>query len=173
MKKPKADRRIVSKGEYVANLGKKGLASSIGAALLLLSLMCTVLIGLFVWLIVSRKPQAALDAPLGLSMILFFGIFISAVVYIYRLGKREILTTLQMDVGVPLTRANTADLPAPDFLVRASEKPSEEQASILLRAAADTPVTLADQLLRPVTEEIMTERAPEENTLKAGAHANG
>ena len=151
-KAKKTGRRIVSKGEYIANIGRKGLASSVGAGLLLISLICMLLVGLFVWVIVNTTAHGRLDAGLVVIMILFFGILISGAVYIFWLGKRELMTTMQIDVGVPLTRANTADLPAPDFLVRASEKPSEEQASILLRAAAETNLTPADQLLRSVTE---------------------
>ena len=37
-----------------------------------------------------------------------------------------------------LTRANTADLPAPDSLVRASAEPMQEQQAVLLRAATET-----------------------------------
>jgi len=172
-KAKKTGRRIVSKGEYAANIAWKGIASSLGAGLLLMILMCMFLVGLFAWMMVSRTPHGGLNAGLVLSITLFFGILISAAVYVYRLGKREIMTTLRMDVGVPLTRANTADLPAPDFLVRASEKPSEEQGSILLRAAYETNATPADQLLRPVTEKIVEDNTIEVQTLKAGGDANG
>ncbi len=55
---------------------------------------------------------------------------------------------------VPVTRANTGDLPAIESLVRASQEPTQEQQSILLRAAADTNQTPAEQLLRPVPETI-------------------
>ena len=176
MKKSRADRRIVSKSEYVANIGRKGIASSIGAGLLLTSLVCILIVGLFVWLIVSRVrhgPPVKLDTEFILTMSLFLGIIISAAVYIYRLGKREIKAARKMDVGVPFTHANTADLPATNVLVRASEKPSEEQASILLRAAAETNATPTDQLLRPVTEKIVEDNTIEVQTLKAGGDANG
>jgi len=50
---------------------------------------------------------------------------------------------------VPVTRANTADLPADESLVRASQEPAQEDQSILLRAAADATQTPVEQLLRP------------------------
>jgi len=59
-----------------------------------------------------------------------------------------------LGIVVPFTRANTADLPAPDSLVRASQEPVQQDQSILLRAAADTTQTPAEQLLRPVPETI-------------------
>ena len=50
---------------------------------------------------------------------------------------------------VPVTRINTAHLPADESLVRASQEPVQEQQSILLRAAAEVGQTPAEQLLRP------------------------
>ena len=53
-----------------------------------------------------------------------------------------------MEVGVPLTRANTADLPAPDSLVRASSEPMQAQEDVLLRAAATGNDTPPEEMLR-------------------------
>ena len=55
---------------------------------------------------------------------------------------------IKVDPGVPLTRANTADLPAPDSLVRASAEPVQEQQAVLLRAATETQERHEEQLVR-------------------------
>ena len=55
---------------------------------------------------------------------------------------------IYIDPGVPLTRANTADLPAPDSLVRASAEPVQEQQAVLLRAATETAERHEEQLVR-------------------------
>ncbi len=52
--------------------------------------------------------------------------------------------------SIPLTRANTADLPAPDSLVRASSEPLQEQQTVLLRAAVQGQETSSEQLVRAV-----------------------
>ena len=54
----------------------------------------------------------------------------------------------KINPGVPLTRANTADLPAPDSLVRASSEPLQAQESVLLRAATEKGETPPEQLVR-------------------------
>ena len=48
----------------------------------------------------------------------------------------------------PLTRANTADLPAPGSLVRASSEPVQAQGTVLLRAAIEGNQTPAVELVR-------------------------
>ena len=54
----------------------------------------------------------------------------------------------QMNNVVPLTRANTADLPAPESLVRASAEPVQEPQAVLLRAATTTQEKHEEQLVR-------------------------
>ncbi len=67
---------------------------------------------------------------------------------LWRPGFTHIENSLKNDV-VPLTRANTADLPAPESLVRASSEPRQEQEAVLLRAAARSVGTPPEQLVRP------------------------
>jgi len=170
MKKSRAASRVVSKSEYIANIGLKAACSSVGAGLLLVGLVCLLVAGLILCLVILHSPHEPIMVFMGgvIVPVLLYG-----AIYVYRLGSRAIKETSQMDVGVPLTRSSAADLPATSVLVRASEKPSEEQASILLRAAAETNATPTDQLLRPSTEKIMEAHMPEENTLKVGGDANG
>jgi hypothetical protein len=63
-------------------------------------------------------------------------------------GQLAIKEAKQTDPGVPLTRANTANLPAPDSLVRASAEPMQEQQAVLLRAATETQERHEEQLVR-------------------------
>ncbi|MCW3096731.1 MAG: hypothetical protein JWL77_2349 [Chthonomonadaceae bacterium] len=54
----------------------------------------------------------------------------------------------ELDAGIPFTRANTADLPPADSLVRASDEPVQQQKSVLLRAAIPGPKTRPEELVR-------------------------
>lgn len=60
-------------------------------------------------------------------------------------------TAQSIDV-LPLTRANTADIPAPKSLVRASSEPMQIQEAVLLRAAEAEQEKHEEQLLRAVGE---------------------
>jgi len=81
----------------------------------------------------------------------FFGMIGFAFVFItYRTGEttKEHCQEL-LDLKTLYTAVSTADLPASDMLVRASQEPEQAEHSILLRAATDTNQTPAEQLLRP------------------------
>ncbi len=71
----------------------------------------------------------------------------------WKLLVASVKKTKALGKVVPFTRANTADLPAPDSLVRASEKPVQAQADMLLRAATDVQQAAPEQLLRATTGE--------------------
>ena len=58
-----------------------------------------------------------------------------------------------VDLKSSYTSVNTADLPAVDSLVRASEEPEQAQADVLLRTVADVQQTAPEQLLRATTGE--------------------
>jgi hypothetical protein len=61
---------------------------------------------------------------------------------------RAVKRVRRAKVWVTLARANTADLPAPDSLVRASAEPVQEQQAVLLRAATEGTETHEEQLVR-------------------------
>ena len=85
----------------------------------------------------------------------FFGMIGFAFAFItYRTGEttKEHCQEL-LDLKTLYTAVNTADLPAVDSLVRASEKPEQAQADVLLRAAADVQQIAPEQLLRSTTGE--------------------
>jgi len=87
---------------------------------------------------------------------LFFGMIGIGFVYLaYQIGATAKEHGKELvDLKSLYTVVSTADLPAVDSLVRASEKPEQAQADVLLRAAVDVEQTPPAQLLRPVPETI-------------------
>jgi len=81
------------------------------------------------------------------------GIFMAFIAYQFGGTAKDHCQEL-VDLKSSYTSVNTADLPSVDSLVRASEKPEQDQADVLLRAAMDLQQTAPDQLLRPVPETI-------------------
>ncbi len=118
----KTGRRIVSKTEYV----RIQTIQLVSAALCFLPVTCLLL------------SNGKISAPA--LLLLTYPIIIFA--------KRA----KSLGKVIPLTRANTADLPATESLVRASQEPTKEDQSILLRPAVEIQHTPADQLLRPAEQ---------------------
>jgi len=143
METEKKAKRIVSKGEYARIQSLRfGLFLS-GLSLMLLGFSSAPLVRL----VFHRHHYIDLNIFFTVGPVFATLLVIPAVMLI---KKAQALN----DNVVPITRANTADLPADESLVRASQEPVQEDQSILLRSAADTNQTPADQLLRPVPETI-------------------
>ena len=150
MDSEKKAKRIVSKGEYVkiqsTRLGLNItsfclLLLAISAALFALSFMACLalsLLNLFSW---------AYIALLALEVVI-----IGAGVLFTLLLIKSVDKTKSLEEVVLATRANTADLPASDSLVRAGEKPEQVQADVLLRPATEVQYTPPEQLLRASVE---------------------
>ncbi|MCW3100601.1 MAG: hypothetical protein JWL77_6219 [Chthonomonadaceae bacterium] len=134
----KPGKRIVSKGRFVANTGKKAALATYGTAVCLLGL------GAIVVSSVSVLPMLLHEGLLCLVGIATLGGCCFGLIY---LGGKAVKEGKEIDAGVPLTRANTAHLPASDSLVRASSEPVQEQATVLLRAAVEGNETPSEQLL--------------------------
>jgi hypothetical protein len=62
------------------------------------------------------------------------------------MGSRKSWKTVRNTASI--TRANTADIPAPDSLVRASSEPEQVQKAVLLRAVTETDERHEEQLVR-------------------------
>jgi hypothetical protein len=134
-------KHLVSKGEYVANVGKKAALSSSGASLYFLGLLgLTMLLTFFVL-------GDARDWEVPLVMVFMSGLALVSLGTAY-VGRRTLRKAVKLDAGIPFTHANTADLPAPESLVRASEEPMQEQQAVLLRAATQTQERHEEQLVR-------------------------
>jgi hypothetical protein len=143
----KPGKRIISKGEYVANTGKKAALSSYGAAVILTGIVSAGMIFAFLCLVGGGTGGPSVGADRCL-FVLGVGILSVAPLALFYYGGKAVKDAIEMDAGVPLTRANTADLPAAESLVRASEIPAQEQAAILLRAATQGQTTPPEELVR-------------------------
>jgi len=147
-KKPK---RIVSRAEYVKiqsiRLGLNVsslclLLLAISAALFALACMAGLVLSLpylFTWAYITL---------LGLAVVIIGTGVLFTLVLIKSVNK-----TKSLEDVVLATRANTADLPAVDSLVRASVKPEQAEADVLLRPTTEVQQTPPEQLLRSTTGE--------------------
>lgn len=144
---PKTGKRIVSKREYVLRKAKRTGILTTGTSLLAISGISVVSGMMFLtWLVLVLwhghyfLPVFTASGLLLGSVVVAYGAF--------RGGLASLKHAAQIDTGVPLTRANTADLPAPDSLVRASSEPLQAQEAVLLRAVAQGQETPPEQLVR-------------------------
>jgi hypothetical protein len=142
---PKTSKRIVSKEQYLVNTGKKATLSSFGAVVVLFGILGAV-ISCMTFIPMFRDDQHWSSLWPFLLAVVFIGC--AGSLGLLYMGGKAIKEGIEIDAGVPLTRANTADLPAADSLVRASEQPLEEQQAILLRAATSGTDTPAEELVR-------------------------
>ena len=122
--------RIVGKSEYFKNLSLRCGLSISSLCLLLLTIGSGI-----TTLLTLASPEALI---VGFSTVLLPMLLVISV-----------NQTKSLEKVVLLTHANTADLPDPASLVRASDRPTQEQGDILLRATIEAPETPAEQLLRP------------------------
>ncbi len=141
---PKPGKRIVSKGEYVKGMGSKFTAILVSIAFIAAVIYSIVCFAPAFSRAISCSLHTILVVPLIFATCLVIGGACMACYFAFVC----MVTIKQTDVGLPLTRANTADLPASDSLVRASQEPVQAQEGVLLRAAAQTQDGHEEQLLR-------------------------
>ena len=152
MELKKTGKQIVSKGEYVGRLGSKAFFSAVGIIMLwfcaigVFATICLLFTLFFILYPDLTKMDVAIRFIIFLSLCLpLVGVVLFLLGYVGRLAIRR---GRQVDPGIPFTRENTADLPAEDSLVRASEEPTPEQQTVLLRAAVQGQETPAEELVR-------------------------
>ena len=110
-------KRIVSKGAFAWAVAKSfeilvaGMTAFAGAF--------TGVLFLIVKMLEYGKTQRLGLLVACLCVLVIIGLFYNSDAWFHYLDKKS----KSVDLGVPLTRANTADLPAPDSLVRASQEP--------------------------------------------------
>ncbi len=157
MQEPKASKRIVSRGEYVKAQGKRISLGLSGFGLFVISGVCVLtlllsgVLSLVLWAFDLRTGETHMDGGLVSLLIAVLSLFVSC--WMVRFTRATLRHAANIDTGVPLTRANTADLPATDSLVRASEESAQAQEGVLLRAATPTQERHEEQLLRPTPGE--------------------
>ena len=94
---------------------------------------------------VSIDGRFTMRVLCGLSLLFATIAWVSA-----RIGMKAQKSAAQIDPGLPLTRANSVRLAAPDTLVRASAEPVQAQETVLLRATVEGRQTPSEQLVRAV-----------------------
>jgi hypothetical protein len=134
---PQTGKRIVSKSEYVRMQARRvsgwfHVAFYFAMALLVIGVL------VLQW----HHSHSAMKAFCGLFLL-------GGSVFMYFRGRFHLKNIRAIERVIPLTRANTANLPAPDSLVRASAEPMQEQQAVLLRAATETQERHEEQLVRP------------------------
>ena len=134
-------KRIVSKREYAVQIFKKtgwSVASFVATLITMFLFLAAMMI-----VIDFARWRVDSDGKLILAgVIILSGIACACATTMFR--KAAINTKLDL----PLTRANTGNLPAPNSLVRASQEPLQSQETILLRAAIETQEVHEEELLR-------------------------
>ena len=163
---PQTRKHIVSKAEYVRIQGKRAQAILSGVAYLSLAVLSgfagASLIAIVCYYLCFPTRHFLLDIFVfknhyhpqdeivclaifdGGAIVALFGL-----AYVHgTFGYNQIIEAARTDPGVPFTRMNTADLPASESLVRASEEPTHEHQTVLLRAAIETTERHEEQLVR-------------------------
>ncbi len=149
---PKSGKRIVSRSEYARVQAKRAGQGILGAYIVLLSGMCgTVALVSSVYAVGTAVSAMFKPDELALEKVWLWVLFAvvsgAGTLKLMHMGYGRIHKAAENDVA-PLTRANTADLPAPTSLVRASQEPTQAQEGILLRAAMEGQEKREEQLLR-------------------------
>ena len=148
-------KRIVSKGQYMALVGKREAlrwSSIVMAAATAGLLMCAAFfVRMAVMVPVAQGWSTSPVADGWMVWHIAGGVLcIGGAWRVKKTAEHAMQRALKPLEVVPLTRTNLADVPSPESLVRASAEPVQRQEAVLLRAAAQSEVKQAEQLLRPV-----------------------
>lgn len=152
----KMGKRIVSKAEYIALISKREALrwSSIGMAAATAGLlMCAAFIFKIALTVPAAEGWSTSPVADGWTTWHIAGgvLCLAAAWRVKKMAEHTMQRAQQPLEVLPLTRAITADLPAPESLVRASAEPWQQQKAVLLRAAAQGEKSHhEEQLLKPV-----------------------
>ena len=139
----KPGKRIVSKSRYIKLMGMRLSLLSCGA-------VCMLVGGVAAMLGVMEGVDDVIRGSVGTGFSLPSpnGFYVACLVcFLVGVCCTFLGEKVQEDV-TPLTRANTADLPAPDILVRASSEQAQAQEAVLLRATTEGQEKHEEQLVR-------------------------
>ena len=114
----KPGRRIVSKNKYIQTSILKWLAIAglVASTYLLLFVLST---------LTRRLPTAPLTHSQGIRFVLLPVSLFVLFLLLCSMIASVVAKVSKIDPGIPLTRANSGDLPPPDSLVRSSEEPPQ------------------------------------------------
>ena len=148
-------KRIVSKRDYVRLVCQRVILTSFGlclhamafiSGLAAIYLLLCAIISITVF---SGEERDAMDTGICLMVLV---ISPGAAYLCNKWGKVSIQQASKIDMET-IIYTNTADLPAPESLVRASEQPSQEQEAVLLRSLMEAHQTPSEQLVRAVEDQ--------------------
>ena len=146
----KTGKKIVSKGAYAKAQGQRASIGVLVVCLWGMMFVCGLIAlaygGGLVAFFMGWHKCSGMTAAMYLAMVVVFGAGTSI---FWKWADKALLASYAIHPGIPLTRANTANLPAPNSLVRASVEPQQAQEAVLLRAAAEGVDTPPEQLVRP------------------------
>jgi hypothetical protein len=152
---PQINKRIVSKAEYIQVQGKKVSLAASGSMLALLGMLCICLmicsgicfILCFFDAVYGYEGNYVLGLKGSVVATMLFGCF---GYWCEIVGDAASKRSEKIEAVFPLTRANTANLPAPESLLRASVEPVQGQEAVLLRAASQGEERREEHLLKPI-----------------------
>ena len=127
---PKAGRRIVGRRTYARRQGKRVVMALSGTGLCLLGYFCTLITaGLLVKIMWGVYAYFSLHDNFTIWAVILhpilFVISFCGIFFFWATGTNMVKAADKMNVGILLTRATAADIPAPDFLVRDSTEPPQ------------------------------------------------
>ncbi len=141
-------KRIVSKSAYVQAQADRAFMGLLGAGLWFSTgFVALITVGCLVITCICLSQKSFQGAGGSLLVALLSALFARMC---RRMASEAMQALRAIAPGVPLTRANTPDLPAPESLVRASAEPRQAQETVLLRAATEEQQTPSEQLVRAV-----------------------
>ena len=158
MSQQKPEKRVVTEREYVRAERKRVFRALYGIFVCLVAISFVVLVFAYIGKIMDVDLKVATGRVDGWEGVSFLCFAVLCIVFgclacmsgLY--AARTLKEVAKTNPALLLTRANTADLPAFESLVRASQAPIQAQKSILLRAATETSEKYEEQLLRASSE---------------------
>ena len=154
---PPTGKRIVSKGEYVKVQGLRVGLVCFGVTTVLLCLASVAFLLTELGRNDHTPPGKRFENQVSWQTMLLVLAIVGAFIYFMnRMTELIGSKVTRIEPGVPLTRANTADLPANDTLVRAGAEPTQQQQAVLLRAATQTQERHEEQLVRAAMRDVLS-----------------
>lgn len=158
MRQAKSGKRIVSKGAYAKAQSIRLGLGMFGSGAFLIAIVsgiaacfCTLSVPIaFMFAVYDHEWRELLYVLISLFFLCTFGCIFVGLCCLGTAAMKKV----NVSKIIPLTRANVADLPVTDTLVRASQEPMQAQGGVLLRAAVEE-MQMGDgrQLLRMSVRE--------------------
>ena len=129
---------IVSKGEYVRRQTNRVAGALMGGCLGILAIPFAVATAVLLLYFFAYLCSGYADVVGAIFLLIAIVLTGGGARLLYTSGYTMMKKAQTLAAGIPFTRANTADLPVPESLLRASAEPLQAQNTVLLRAAMET-----------------------------------